>query len=129
MWITVHGSQGVQVGRTGTSPQLLRRTNTVAVLEVMREAGVVTVTELIAATGLVRTTVIAVCDDLLRMGWIEELEGASDAQVGRPARLFRFRDRAGFVVGVDRVGQAAALAEHGADVVVQDLAELLGGEQ
>jgi beta-phosphoglucomutase family hydrolase len=31
----------------------------------------------------------------------------------------------GFVVGVDRVGQAAALAEQGADVVVQDLAELL----
>ncbi len=30
----------------------------------------------------------------------------------------------GFVVGVDRVGQADALAEH-ADVVVQDLAELL----
>ena len=33
----------------------------------------------------------------------------------------------GFVVGVDRVGQAAGLAEHGADVVVQDLAELLDG--
>jgi HAD superfamily hydrolase (TIGR01509 family) len=32
----------------------------------------------------------------------------------------------GFVVGVDRVGQAAALAEMGADVVVQDLSELLG---
>jgi beta-phosphoglucomutase family hydrolase len=32
--------------------------------------------------------------------------------------------RFGFVVGVDRVGQAAALAEHGADVVVTDLAEL-----
>jgi beta-phosphoglucomutase family hydrolase len=31
----------------------------------------------------------------------------------------------GFVVGVDRVGQAKALAEHGADRVVQDLAELL----
>jgi beta-phosphoglucomutase family hydrolase len=29
------------------------------------------------------------------------------------------------VVGVDRVGQAAALKAHGADVVVQDLAELL----
>jgi phosphoglycolate phosphatase-like HAD superfamily hydrolase len=29
------------------------------------------------------------------------------------------------VVGVDRVGQAAELKEHGADVVVQDLAELL----
>jgi beta-phosphoglucomutase family hydrolase len=32
----------------------------------------------------------------------------------------------GFVVGVDRVGQAQALREHGADVVVSDLAELLG---
>jgi beta-phosphoglucomutase family hydrolase len=31
----------------------------------------------------------------------------------------------GFVVGVDRVGQAAALHEHGADVVVRDLADLL----
>jgi beta-phosphoglucomutase family hydrolase len=33
--------------------------------------------------------------------------------------------RLGFVVGVDRVGQADALREHGADVVVRDLAELL----
>jgi beta-phosphoglucomutase family hydrolase len=31
----------------------------------------------------------------------------------------------GFVVGVDRVGQADGLREHGADVVVKDLAELL----
>jgi beta-phosphoglucomutase family hydrolase len=31
----------------------------------------------------------------------------------------------GFVVGVDRVGQAAALKRHGADVVVKDLEELL----
>jgi beta-phosphoglucomutase family hydrolase len=34
--------------------------------------------------------------------------------------------RFGFVVGVDRAGQAKALREHGADVVVSDLAELLG---
>jgi beta-phosphoglucomutase family hydrolase len=33
----------------------------------------------------------------------------------------------GYVVGVDRVGQAEGLAEQGADVVVQDLSELLGG--
>jgi beta-phosphoglucomutase family hydrolase len=31
----------------------------------------------------------------------------------------------GFVVGVDRVGQADALRKHGADVVVRDLSELL----
>jgi beta-phosphoglucomutase-like phosphatase (HAD superfamily) len=33
----------------------------------------------------------------------------------------------GCVVGVDRVGQAEELKEHGADVVVKDLAELLDG--
>jgi beta-phosphoglucomutase family hydrolase len=31
----------------------------------------------------------------------------------------------GYVVGVDRVGQAEALREHGADVVVKDLSQLL----
>jgi len=29
-------------------------------------------------------------------------------------------------VGVDRVGQADELAKHGADIVVKDVAELLG---
>ena len=31
----------------------------------------------------------------------------------------------GYVVGVDRLGQAEALAAHGADVVVEDLSVLL----
>jgi len=31
----------------------------------------------------------------------------------------------GWVVGVDRIDQAAALGEHGADIVVQDLGELV----
>jgi beta-phosphoglucomutase family hydrolase len=35
--------------------------------------------------------------------------------------------RFGAVVGVDRLGQAEALREHGADVVVMDLADLLDG--
>jgi beta-phosphoglucomutase family hydrolase len=35
--------------------------------------------------------------------------------------------RFGYVVGVDRVGQADELRAHGADVVVRDLAELLEG--
>lgn len=34
----------------------------------------------------------------------------------------------GFVIGVDRVGQADQLRAHGADVVVRDLAELLPGD-
>ena len=55
-----------------------------------------------------------------------------------PARAAVFEDavagveagragRFGYVVGVDRVGHADALRAHGADVVVQDLAELLEG--
>jgi beta-phosphoglucomutase family hydrolase len=45
-----------------------------------------------------------------------------DAQAGVAAgRAGKF----GIVVGVDRVGQADALREHGADIVVQDLSELL----
>ena len=48
-----------------------------------------------------------------------------DALVGVEAgRAGRFR----FVVGVDRTGQAQALREHGADLVVSDLAELLDRE-
>jgi beta-phosphoglucomutase family hydrolase len=35
----------------------------------------------------------------------------------------------GYVVGVDRVGQAQALADQGADVVVQDLSELMGEQR
>jgi beta-phosphoglucomutase family hydrolase len=46
-----------------------------------------------------------------------------DALVGMDAgRTGRF----GYVVGVDRVGQAEELRRHGADTVVADLAELIG---
>jgi beta-phosphoglucomutase family hydrolase len=37
--------------------------------------------------------------------------------------------RFGFVVGVDRVDHADALRAHGADIVVEDLAELLDGDR
>jgi beta-phosphoglucomutase family hydrolase len=45
-------------------------------------------------------------------------DALAGVQAGRAGRF-------GFVVGVDRVGQAEALRAHGADVVVRDLAELL----
>jgi beta-phosphoglucomutase-like phosphatase (HAD superfamily) len=55
---------------------------------------------------------------------VEPAAGAvfEDALAGVAAgRAGRF----GYVVGVDRVGQAEALRAHGADIVVSDLAELL----
>ena len=45
-------------------------------------------------------------------------DALAGVQAGRAGRF-------GFVVGVDRVGQEDALREHGADVVVKDLAELI----
>lgn len=49
-----------------------------------------------------------------------------DAQAGVAAgRAGRF----GYVVGVDRVGQADELAAQGADIVVTDLAQLLGSDR
>ena len=45
-------------------------------------------------------------------------DALAGVQAGRAGKF-------GFVVGVDRVGQAEALLAHGADVVVGDLAELL----
>jgi beta-phosphoglucomutase family hydrolase len=48
-------------------------------------------------------------------------DAISGVQAGRAGKF-------GYVVGVDRVGQAEALREHGADIVVKDLSELLDGE-
>jgi beta-phosphoglucomutase family hydrolase len=45
-------------------------------------------------------------------------DALAGVQAGRAGKF-------GFVVGVDRVGQAGALMAHGADVVVRDVAELL----
>lgn len=100
--------RGGQEGTTATTPQLLRRTNLSAVLQVLRSAGAVTGTDLIEATGLTRATVIAVCDDLVRLGWAREVGSQrepSGAQKGRPARRFEFNERAGCVLGID-VGAA-----------------------
>ncbi len=66
----------------------------------------------------------------------ETFLAAARALGAQPAQAAVFEDalagvaagragRFGFVVGVDRVGQAEALREHGADLVVSDLAELL----
>jgi predicted NBD/HSP70 family sugar kinase len=90
--------------RPGTTPQLLRQVNAEAVLGVMRRSAVMTGTDLMHATGLTRATVIAVCEDLLRAGWLHELGAAAPEGPqgkGRPARRFEFAATAGFVLGVD----------------------------
>ncbi|HEY5979760.1 MAG TPA: ROK family protein [Microlunatus sp.] len=69
--------------------------------------------ELMTSTGLSRATVLAVCDDLVVLGWAEELP-AEAGQGGRPPRRFRFRSDAGYVVGVD-------IGDHSIRAAVADL--------
>ncbi|MHC8608694.1 ROK family protein [Paenarthrobacter ureafaciens] len=92
------------LGETAPSTQLVRRVNAGAMLKAMRGAGIVTGTELMARTGLSRATVISICDELVRLGWLQELEnqrGAGDYVKGRPARRFVFDDGAASVLGID----------------------------
>lgn len=87
-----------------TSPQVLRRVNARRLLDHAWRAGAFTATDAMAATGLTRSTVIGVCDELLRQGWLEELDDARAVGAytkGRPARRYALRERAAVVVGVD----------------------------
>lgn len=80
-----------------------RQQNTSAVLGVLRASAALTASDLMAAVGLSRATVHSVCNDLLRAGWIRELEPRSEAEgaPGRPSRQFQFDERAGYVLGAD----------------------------
>lgn len=103
---------------TAPSTQLVRRLNASAMLKAMRGAGVVTGTELMASTGLSRATVISICDELVRLGWLQELEnqrGAGDYVKGRPARRFAFDDSAASVIGID-------IGAHKITAIVADMA-------
>lgn len=109
---------------SASTPQLLRRTNLRAVLDVLRTVPSATGTDLIEATGLTRATVIAVCDDLIARGWAREAESPRlGGQKGRPARRFAFNETAGYVLGLD-VGIATVR------VLVADLAgAVVGGAE
>ena len=82
------------------TPTMLRRVNAGKVLDVLTRARVMTGTGLIEATGLTRATVHAVCNDLISMGWVVELDPGRTS-VGRPSRRFEFNSHAGYVLGID----------------------------
>ncbi|WOF22775.1 ROK family protein [Microbacterium betulae] len=102
---------------TASSPQMLRRMNSGAVLRFALRVAEFTAAEAMAETALTRSTVLGVCDDLVAAGWLEELEDSRAAGLtskGRPARRYRLRDGAGIVVGLDA-------GEHRYTAVVADL--------
>jgi predicted NBD/HSP70 family sugar kinase len=86
---------------------VLRRANARVLLDLLWQqppGETVTANELIAASSLTRATVLGVCDELVDQGWLAEVaheSGAGAPARGRPARRFRFRQDAGYVVGID----------------------------
>ncbi|MFH8988071.1 ROK family protein [Streptomyces sp. NPDC017940] len=78
----------------------LRRLNTTVVLRALHRRSPQTLAELAAGTGLSRPTVDAALEELTGQGWVTEAAAGERAR-GRPARRFRFRGEAGYVVGAD----------------------------
>ena len=104
--------------------------NAQRVLDALRAGGPLRVTELVASTGLSRPTVDAVADDLLRLGWVEEVAAEGGGR-GRPARSLAFRADAGYVFGVDigEVKVRTAVADLRGSVVAERVREFAGEER
>lgn len=86
----------------------LRQLNALAVLQALRGSHPLTLTELARHTGLSRPSTEDVVHDLIVQQWVAEVLPLPGA-LGRPARRYRFRSDAGYVVGVD-VGAHKVLA-------------------
>ncbi|MCG7527606.1 ROK family protein [Streptomyces sp. OfavH-34-F] len=88
---------------TGGDPSLLRRINSAVVLHALRGASSSTLTDLARLTGLSRPTVEGVMEGLFEAGLVVESapDGAEARRQGRPARRFRFRAEAGYLLGIE----------------------------
>lgn len=87
--------------KTEATVPVLRKISASAVLEALIAGPLLDASGLMEATGLSRPTVLAVCDELLALGWLEEVEGTGSARAGRPSRRFGLKASAGYVVGID----------------------------
>ncbi|WP_405149629.1 ROK family transcriptional regulator [Sphaerisporangium sp. NBC_01403] len=86
----------------------LRRLNSLAAIRALRGAEPLTLSVLAERTGLSRPSTKDVMDELVGLGWVEEVHPVSGT-MGRPARRYRFRADGGHVVGVD-IGAHKVLA-------------------
>jgi predicted NBD/HSP70 family sugar kinase len=78
----------------------LRQLNSLAVVHAIRQKAPLTLTEVAKAAGLSRAATEEVVRELEAQGWVEQVDPAAGS-MGRPARRYRFRSDAGFVLGAD----------------------------
>jgi len=86
---------------SGTDLARLRELNSLTVVRALRDQQPATVTELANLTGLSRPAVDVIAQGLVSSGWAVVVEPGGSSTVGRPARRYRFRATAGYVLGVD----------------------------
>ncbi|WP_432989307.1 ROK family protein [Dactylosporangium sp. CA-233914] len=78
----------------------LRQLNTLTVVHALRHQAPRTLTEVSRAAGLSRAATEEVVRELEAQGWVDQVDPAAGS-MGRPARRYRFRADAGWVLGVD----------------------------
>ncbi len=83
----------------------LRQLNTLAVVHALRNRPPRALSEVARSAGLSRPATEEVVRDLEAQGWVEQVDPASGS-MGRPARRYRFRADAGWVLGVDVGGHS-----------------------
>jgi predicted NBD/HSP70 family sugar kinase len=86
----------------------LRQLNSLAAIRALRGAEPLTLSVLAERTGLSRPSTKDVMDELVGLGWVEEVAPVGGT-MGRPARRYRFRADGGHVVGID-IGAHKVLA-------------------
>ncbi|TDD04071.1 ROK family transcriptional regulator [Nonomuraea diastatica] len=98
----------------------LRQLNSLTAIRALRRAGPLTLSALAERTGLSRPSMKEVTDELMALGWVEEVP-PSQGTMGRPARRYRFRADSGYLVGVDIGGHniRAALSDLDGEILAE----------
>ncbi|WP_189247417.1 ROK family transcriptional regulator [Streptosporangium pseudovulgare] len=78
----------------------LRQLNALSAIRALRGAEPLPLSAIASRTGLSRPSTKEVVDELMGLGWVEEVPPAPGS-VGRPARRYRFRSGSGHLAGVD----------------------------
>ena len=114
----------VRTTTTAASPSLMRRLNTLAVLNSIRDRGPISRPGLVRETGLSAPTIGEVVALLLLQGYIDEFDSRPNRGPKRPgprAKLLGFRATLGYVIGIDTGADnsAAKLADLSGTVVAE----------
>jgi predicted NBD/HSP70 family sugar kinase len=99
------------VGRSSHVPADVRLANLARIVDELRQAGALSRSEVARRVGVSLPTAHRLVSDLAELELVEEEEPEADnSRLGRPPVVYRFRDDAGLLVGVDVGNESTRLA-------------------